>query len=316
MRITRRATVAALLAMPIACSAPAGELDPPTGPVAPTMKDLEDVEPRAVLRNDFDNLTPIVISAPGSYKLGEDIQALPSQHGVEIRVNDVTLDLNGFTIRGNGEVGSLDGIHISGDRFNIAIHNGTVRDFFGMGINGDTEDNMRVQNVRAFNNGATGIRTGQSAVVTGCSAWNNAGNGIRVSHNSMIQGCSAYENSDDGFSAAVSVSISDCAAWGNSAEGFDTANGCTIMNCASRDNGLNGFDSAQRSTYLNCAAVGNGMHGFNSINAATYLNCSAALNTMNGFEVDNGLIRGCVANSNDGVNYNPTGGTQVIESHP
>lgn len=118
----------------------AGDLTPPGGPVAPTMKNLLDVEPRMVIRNDTVPFTPIVISAPGSYYLGEDIQALPARHGIEITASDVTLDLNGFTIRGNLEVGSLDGIHVTGDRMNIAIFNGNIRSFLGHGVNASTAD--------------------------------------------------------------------------------------------------------------------------------------------------------------------------------
>ena len=40
------------------------------------MKDLDDVEPRIAIRNDFVGLIPIVISSPGSYYLAEDIFAL------------------------------------------------------------------------------------------------------------------------------------------------------------------------------------------------------------------------------------------------
>lgn len=318
MRTTRTMFLSALatIAALAASGAVAGELDPPAGPVAPTMKDLVDVEPRQIIRNDFINITPIVIDSPGSYYLGEDILAIFGQHGIEIAANDVTLDLNGFTIRGNAEVGSLDGIHISGDRVNIAIHNGTVRDFFGMGINGESETNTRIADVRAFNNGDNGIRVSTNSVVTGCSAWGNGGAGIVTGHNSAISDCNAYQNSEDGFSTGVGSVVTNGAAWENGEHGFTTGNGTTLMNCSSRGNTLHGFNTPQRCTLLNCAAIDNDMHGFNSVNACTYLNCSAAQNDMNGFEVDNALVRGCVANINGGMNYNATGGSTVLESHP
>lgn len=318
MRTTRTMFMSALatIAALAASGAVAGELDPPAGPVAPTMKDLVDVEPRQIIRNDFDTNTPIVISSPGSYYLGEDILGFFGQHGIEIAASDVTLDLNGFTIRGNTEVGSLDGINISGDRFNISIHNGTVRDFFGAGINSDTDRNARFADVRVFNNGGAGIKGSINTVVTGCSAWGNGEVGIAVSHNSAVSDCNAYQNGEDGFSIGVGSAATNCAAWDNGEHGFTTGNGATLMNCSARLNTLSGFNTPQRCTLLNCAAIDNDMHGFDSINACTYLNCSAAQNSMNGFEVDNALVRGCVANANGGLNYNATGGSTVLESHP
>jgi hypothetical protein len=279
------------------------------------MKDLNDVQPRTVLRNDFVTITPIVIPEPGSYLLGEDIQAIPSQHGIEIASNDITLDLNGFTIRGNQEVGSLDGIHIDGARVNISIKNGNVRDFFGMGVNGAEADNCRIRDVRAYNNGGLGIRVRFNAVVTGCSAWGNGQAGLATSHNSVVRGCNAYENGDTGISGGVNVAVTDCAAWENGGDGFASGNGSAYTNCIARGNGDHGFDNPQRCVFMNCASVNNGRHGFRATNANSYLNCSAAQNAGDGFNVSNSLIRGCIANSNTGVNYQAVGGSTLLENH-
>jgi hypothetical protein len=120
------------------------------------MKNLLDVEPRTAIRNDFISITPIVISQPGSYYLAEDIQAIHTQHGIEITASNVTLDLNGFTVYGNTEVGSLAGIFINDNRHNVTNRNGTIRDFFREGIYGVSSDGCIVEGLRV-NNGLHGI---------------------------------------------------------------------------------------------------------------------------------------------------------------
>jgi hypothetical protein len=68
--------------------------------------------------------------------------------------------------------------------------------------------------------------------------------------------------------------------------------------------------------YLNCTATDNGEDGFHSISAASYLNCSASSNDGDGFDVTGGLIRGCIATFNTGMNFNAGGSTTLLDSHP
>src|SRR5689334_2327995 len=73
--------------------ASAGPLDPPAGPVAPTMKTLSEVEPRIPIHS-----LPLTISQPGSYYLAENITAAGG--GITISADYVTLDLMGFSLSG------------------------------------------------------------------------------------------------------------------------------------------------------------------------------------------------------------------------
>lgn len=172
----------------------AGSLTPPPGPVSPTMKNLLDVEPRTAIRNDFVNITPIVISSPGSYYLAEDVDAIFGQHGITIDASHVTLDLNGFTVRGNLEVGSIDGIHINPERDYITIKNGTIRDFLHEGIDGFQSDGCVAEDVRVLNNGSHGMYFQQYARIKDCIAINNKGNGIYVVLNTIVTGCMTVGN--------------------------------------------------------------------------------------------------------------------------
>src|SRR6266478_4106832 len=94
-----------------------GSLTPP-GPPAPTMKRLDEVEPRTNLQASpapagVDTTNPnyqFVINQPGSYYLSGNL-GVTKANGIQVNVEGVTLDLNGFQIaRGSGSNG--DGIQI------------------------------------------------------------------------------------------------------------------------------------------------------------------------------------------------------------
>lgn len=185
-----------------------GSLTPPPGPPAPLMKTLEQVEPRTLIRNDFDTLTPIVITTSGSYYLGEDILAFHGQHGIEINASDVTLDLNGFKIQGNTEVGSQDGVRIGPNANNVSISNGTIKSFFGVGIHtpvyGEgygifSPTELRVTDVRLQANGGGGLRAGNRAMVVNCIAIENLGYGFLLGESSRITGSTARGNTGNGI---------------------------------------------------------------------------------------------------------------------
>src|SRR3954465_1490967 len=83
---------------------PQGSLTPPGAP-APTMKRLDEVEPRTNLQASpapagVDMTNPnyhFVINKPGSYFLSANL-AVTKSNGIEINAEGVTLDLNGFEI--------------------------------------------------------------------------------------------------------------------------------------------------------------------------------------------------------------------------
>src|ERR1039458_3298480 len=69
-----------------------GSLTPPPGPPGPTMKSLDQIEARTPISS-----VPYTISAPGSYYLTGNL-AVSSGTAITIAANQVTLDLNGFTL--------------------------------------------------------------------------------------------------------------------------------------------------------------------------------------------------------------------------
>jgi hypothetical protein len=124
-----RLTLIALLALPTLAFAQ-GSLTPPGAP-AETMKTLDQLEPRTPLQKgaagvSLEDNGGYTIFRPGSYYLTASF-SVGSGTGITIASNDVTLDLNGFTIASTASPASGTGIIISDLRSNITIRNGHIR---------------------------------------------------------------------------------------------------------------------------------------------------------------------------------------------
>jgi hypothetical protein len=128
--------------------------------------------------------------------------------GVAITISseNVSLDLGGFTIRGNDAIGSY-GIHVTGPpHYDITIANRVVRDFqFGL----DTGNAWRsvIECVHASSN-IRGFHLGNTTVLTACTARENADFGIYVpGTDSRVQDCAVVGNLNDGIAVQGSRNL-------------------------------------------------------------------------------------------------------------
>jgi hypothetical protein len=170
---------------------------------------------------------PIVISAPGSYRLASNLRVASTRvDAIDITANNVTLDLNGFSIIGPGS-GTGNGINagVQGGICNppkVTVTNVTVTDGVVTAMGGSgicLGSYAHVERVRALRNGgsgievnsfariignlcnnnmATGIACGRDCVISGNTANSNL-EGIFTSDNAAVLGNSASLNSDDGL---------------------------------------------------------------------------------------------------------------------
>lgn len=159
--------------------------------------------------NDFAGY-PIRINAPGSYRLTGNLTTDGNNSGIEIWSDDVTLDLNGFTLTCAGGL-NVDGIAIPGFR-NVEIRNGTVRGCTRNGIFTNINTHfIRVIGVTAIGNAVTGIDLqGQGNIIDGCTALNNPGGGMRAFEGSLVTDSIARGNAGPGLTLVGGSGYRSC----------------------------------------------------------------------------------------------------------
>lgn len=194
--------VAAFLTPARAASAPADALNP-TGAPGPVMKTLNQVEPRTPL-----SAASSVISQPGSYYLTTNIVTVLDR-GLEIRCDNVTLDLMGFSISG-GQNSGYSGIWINGEDSaplrNVVVRNGTVG-LFDVGIRIEHASGCRIEQLTVCSNLTDGIMISgvcEGNRVSACLIGKNGrygvylhGTGNRCSGNTLSE-CQVGENGNTG----------------------------------------------------------------------------------------------------------------------
>jgi len=245
MNRTTLITAAALALIAAAGILFAGPLNPPAGPVTSTYKTLTEVEPRIAINltntpGDANSL--FKITQPGSYYLTGNITGVVGKHGIEIAASNVTLDLNGFTLR--GVVGSIDAVTAGLNGLeNIAVVNGTLSNWAGDGIDLATNPvtSSRVERVLAKENNGSGIRTGFNGMISYCASNLNGGNGITSNQGTVIINCSAYQNEGNGISAGSGTLVADCNARFNTQNGITASGGCVIRGNVCSNNGNDGI---------------------------------------------------------------------------
>ncbi len=177
---------------------------------------------------------PVTLCASGSYRLISNLTVPSGRNGIDLSANEITIDLNGFTIAGSTGAGiGINGLNSYAD--GIIITNGSVEDMnSGIYLVGDY---VQVKGVNVSENGGTGLYAGYSSIVQEVTATLNGGSGIVVGAGSVVTDSAASNNTGDGIVGnGVGVLISDNASYFNGGDGIETRNGSSVTNNVSRNN--------------------------------------------------------------------------------
>lgn len=290
--ITRASTM--IIAAVWSLAALAGPITPPPGPVASTHKTLTEVEPRIAISfantpGDADSI--FKITEPGSYYLTGNIAGASGKHGIEIVASGVTLDLNGFDLLGKPGMGAFDGVSATAVGLtNIAIINGSVREWGGRGIDlaSPSTQNSRVERVEASGNGGSGIAIGVGSMISHCSVSRNANivseSAIIIGSGSTITNCSASSNDGAGITTGPGCIIESCTAYLNADHGISTNAGCTITGCSAADNGGDGILTSAGCSIASSSSYSNNADGIRVGAGCTVADCTVRFNSANGIQ--------------------------------
>lgn len=319
-----------------------GSLTPP-GPPGATMLTLSQVEPRTPVDSEHTGSggsAEFLITQPGSYYLTTNIVGVSGEHGINISANNVTLDLNGFSLQGISS--AYDAIYIHSDYTNITVRNGQISGWsntgaYGHGIeclannvifeklniancasNGVYAANAaQISNVQVYGERTTGIVAGPGSVVENSSASGNAGFGFLAGNNSILRECSAEGNTNTGIYAFFSSNcvIQDCVSSGNgsgylySADGISVGNGGTVLGCSVANNSSNGITAGNGCLIEHCTATANGNPSYPNDEIFAGNNCVIAHCVAVAYDQDpegiycmGGLVSDCsVSGAYDGI---------------
>jgi len=257
-----------------------GSLTPPGAPV-PTMKTLDQIEPRTPISS-----APFTISAPGSYYLTTNLTAAGG-NAITIATNGVTLDLNGFTIASTAASATGTGILLNSGLSDLTIFNGHIR-------GGVTNNGSGVYSGSGFGSGIS-YSSSQAANerVTGVSVNGCLTNGIYLGANNptVVESCTVMTVGSLGIVASTiksSVAV-DC--------GSDAIYGFQVSD--SRGQSTGSGRGLYAITALNC-------YGYSVAGTGLYANRTAQ--NCYGYSISaNGLNAGDIAIGCSG--YNAFGGT-------
>jgi len=226
---------AVLLLATLALTTQAGPLEPPVPPGTPTMRPIDQVDPRIPI---YAEDLPLTIDEPGSYYLAQDISTTGA--GITISSDYVTIDLMGFALRG----GTGPAIATNSFAIGLTVRNGEIHGWSGAGV--VLYHSADVSDLIVRSNGGNGIFTGSDSRVVRSTADRNDLHGIVVSIGSIVKDCVSNDNNENGIWVApvsgtqVSGIVSGCVADGNDKNGIRVDGNTIVRDNVCQDNNNHG----------------------------------------------------------------------------
>ena len=170
------------------------------------------------------------IFVSGSYILTKNLRI--SGDCIIVAADNVTIDLDGYTIEGDGTGQGIGDADVP--RQDVTIRNGTVKSFYvGIGFakpGGEHSVRTVVERIRAIGNTFFGIRSGRHSVVRDCVVSDNGTSGMFVA-GGLIIGNTVLNNNSTGILALCPSNFIGNFSSGNGVYNIvASGEGCTYSN--------------------------------------------------------------------------------------
>ncbi len=260
--------------------------------------------------------TQYLIDKPGSYYLTGNILASQSgAYAIHIDSDDVTLDLNGYTLDGDNQSGQ-DGIRITGAQYNITIRNGIIDNWNSDGVDAASVENCLFENVIVSNNGRYGMYLGSQITIIECIAYANGMDGFNGFYSCNFIRCTSSENTSSGIEGYDGSQFINCNAYNNGERGIYGHTRSFILGCVATDNTSTGIRAGTNSSITKCMAYDNMGSGIEVSSSCKISYCNSSYNNGDGITVTGttGVLFGNVAHENDlaGINCSSTSDCDIV----
>jgi hypothetical protein len=189
---------------------------------------------------------PVTISASGSYRLASNLTVPTGLTGILIKANHVTLDLNGFIIRGRWTEGTGNPDGISDDDIpvqGVTIRNGTIAGF-RHGVNLATSGEIDVAGINVTESHDDAIMVGDYSKIAESKVYRNGRDGIKCLKDCTIRQNTVFVNGGWGIVADINSTIAGNTSSQNNRSGIGCENTCVIIENTLYGNGDGGIVSS------------------------------------------------------------------------
>jgi hypothetical protein len=160
---------------------------------------------------------PVTLSRPGSYRLSGNLTAPQGGTGILIAANDVTLDLNGFTLAANvhGDFGIFDALQAHA---RVTIRNGSITSFaLPVGLSSIDHLDLRDMRLQSDAIGSDVVFAGAGSIVMN-NTIDGGDFGLTAGRNAIISGNVVKNAGKVGITAFCPSTVT-----GNTVESFEIA---------------------------------------------------------------------------------------------
>lgn len=253
---------------------------------------------------------PIELDRAGSYRLTSNLTLTGSDStALFVQADDVTIDLNGFEIRGpiacsigqnglqcaGGSLGVAGAIFAGPGVRRTVVRNGSIVGATRAAI--EIGSDSLVEDVYAAWNLIGGIRVGNRSTVRGCIAHQNFGSdaivspGIFAGSASRVEGSTASENARHGIEITLGATAVDNKSADNERAGLVAGFYATIRDNTIIDNEREGLQASGHSTITGNVISRNGFEGLQALaGASTIAGNVVSENGRDGVEAGSGTI--------------------------